>query len=243
MTGSAICWNRKINGNVTTFGVSGLLYNTNLIPYDRNSGSNWSQMENLCVNGPLSGNVPETFPIVETTWESFKQMFPGSKIITTATGFSRPYGSYPYGDYKTNNNRLLFPVNNNDTRLPGKVRVLGLVEGTKSKAYILTAFSSNTSIINDSLNGVQIVLVGNNSRNFAAAFKRKATDGTMLTFQPVSGNEPAVMIGSDGTNYDLFGFGLDGPRKGQQLESLDQSYIAYWFAWGAFHPGTEVFGN
>ena len=45
LTGTAINWNRKLNGITTTFGVSGLLYNSNLIPYDRETDSNWSQMQ------------------------------------------------------------------------------------------------------------------------------------------------------------------------------------------------------
>ncbi len=242
LTGSAIGWNRKIDGSVTTFGVSGLLYNTNLLPYDRETGSNWSQMELLCVNGSRAGKIPETVPLIETTWESFKQMFPDSKIITTATGFSRSYGTYPYDDYKTNNDKLLFPINNKDSRLSAKTRVLGVKINQQSKAYRISSFTSTTTVIHDSLGGEQIVLVGNSSRNFATAFKRTASDGTLLTFTPVTGIGTAVLRDSDGTNYDLFGYGLDGPRQGQRLISLEESYIAYWFAWGTFHVGTEIYG-
>ena len=55
LTGTGIGWDRNIDGNETTFGVSGLLYNTNLIPYDRATGSNWSQILNASVNGSLAG--------------------------------------------------------------------------------------------------------------------------------------------------------------------------------------------
>ena len=51
LTGSAISWNRTFGGQTTTFGVSGNLYNSNLITYDRASDSNWSQMRLLCVQG------------------------------------------------------------------------------------------------------------------------------------------------------------------------------------------------
>ena len=33
LTGTSLAWDRTINGQETTFGVSGLLYNTNLMPY------------------------------------------------------------------------------------------------------------------------------------------------------------------------------------------------------------------
>ncbi len=241
LTGSAIGWNRKIDGSVTTFGVSGLLYNTNLLPYDRETASNWSQMEMKCVNGVRSGKTPETFQVIETTWESFQQMFPDSKIITPATGFSRSYGTYPYGDYRTNHGWVIFPIGNDDRRLNRKVRVLGFVVGGQSKAYPISVFTENTTIIEELFGGEKIVSVGNSSRNFAAIFKRTATDGTVLSFEAVTGNGTAVMSDAEGTNYDIFGFGLDGPRKGQRLEAISESYIAYWFAWAAFHPDTEIY--
>ncbi len=42
LTGSGIAVNRDVGGYVTTFGVSGLLYNSNLMPYDRLTRSYWS---------------------------------------------------------------------------------------------------------------------------------------------------------------------------------------------------------
>ena len=91
LTGSAVAWNRIINGTETTFGVSGLLYNTNLIPYDRLTQSNWSQMKLQCVNGELIGQTPQLFNIVETTWKTWKELYPNTLVVSTNTGFSRPY--------------------------------------------------------------------------------------------------------------------------------------------------------
>ena len=53
LTGTGIGWDREINGATTSFGVSGLLYNSNIIPYDRLTDSNWSQIQNKCVNGQI----------------------------------------------------------------------------------------------------------------------------------------------------------------------------------------------
>ena len=43
LTYSSIGWDRTLNGTTTTFGVSGLLYKNNLVPYDRLTDSNCSQ--------------------------------------------------------------------------------------------------------------------------------------------------------------------------------------------------------
>mgnify|MGYP002624136662 FL=1 len=51
LTGTGICWNREIDGMQTTFGVSGWLYRSNLIAFDRATDSYWSQMRMDCING------------------------------------------------------------------------------------------------------------------------------------------------------------------------------------------------
>ena len=101
LTGSTINYNRDLNGNITTFGVSGLLYNTNLIPYDRATNSNWSQMKLLCVNGELKGKTPETYITIETSWATWKRIFPDAQGVRShrRTVFLLdilPYGSW-YG--------------------------------------------------------------------------------------------------------------------------------------------------
>jgi len=78
LTGTGVSWNRELDGEVTTFGVSGKLYNTNLMPFDRKTESYWSQMRLDCVQGDLVSTVIETFPIIETTWETWIAMYPNS---------------------------------------------------------------------------------------------------------------------------------------------------------------------
>ena len=97
LTGTAFAWESISNGTKTTFGVSGLLYNANLILYDRNTGSNWSQLRLECVNGPLINNKPKLMNVVETNWKTWRALYPNTEVLTTQTGFSRTYGTSPYG--------------------------------------------------------------------------------------------------------------------------------------------------
>lgn len=241
LTGTGIGWVREVNGWPTTFGVSGLLYNTNLIPYDRNTNSNWSQILLKGVNGPQSGKEIETYPVLETTWQTWKTMFPGSKVLNTNTGFSRNYGNYPYGNYRTNHDLLLFPVVPDDKRLPRKQRGLGLIINEKAKFYPVEKFGSAATVFHDVFENVDLVVVGSKDLNFVAAFERKLTDGTLLEFSAISetGN-PVVMKDSEGSEWNVFGEAVAGPREGSVLKPA-QSFVGYWFAWGAFYPGTEIF--
>ena len=135
LTGTSVAWDRTIGGEVTTFGVSGFLYNNNLLPYDRNSESVWSQMRTECINGDLLATQLETYPLVETTWANWKNIIDEPTILSDNTGYGRDYTSYPYGDYDTDHNYLTFPIDFDDNRLPRKERVHGVVVGDKAKVY------------------------------------------------------------------------------------------------------------
>ena len=116
-------WDIDSETGNTEFGVSGLLYNSNLILYDRATNSNWPQMLMASANGSQSGKSATQKPIVETTWERFKMMYPQALVLNDNTGFSRDYNDYPYGNYLTNP-RLLFQVKNvEDERLNKKERI------------------------------------------------------------------------------------------------------------------------
>ena len=238
LTGSGIGWNRELNGSVTTFGVSGLLYNTNLIPYDRATNSNWSQMKLQCVNGQLEGSSPDIYQVVETSWETWLKIYPDAQTVSDRTGHSRQYGNYPYGSYRTNNN-LIFPVGNNDSRLPMKERVHGIIEGATARAYRFDSFESGIVTINGMIRTNEIVVVGSKESNFIVSYYTKLDDGTTLEFQAVQNQLPVILKDNEGNSWDIFGQAVEGIRLGQNLKPT-KSFIAYWFAWAAFYPNTDI---
>jgi len=164
--------------------------------------------------------------------------------MSTATGFNRPYGLYPYSfggqDYRRDG-FLLFPISNDDTRLPRKERIVGVVVNDKAKAYRIGGFAPDIEVINDTFNGATLVVVGSSGKNIGMIFGRRLSDGTVLTFSAVQNDPLAVMTDNEGTRWDLFGVGLSGPRVGQHLPATD-SYIAFWFGWAVFNTGSEIHG-
>lgn len=235
LTGTAMAWNRKINGFETTFGVSGLLYQTNIIPYDRQSNSNWSQLQMRAVQGPLSGSKAVVYAVVETDWKTWRDMYPNTKVMTDETGFNRSYGVYPYGNYRTDNNSLLFPVNPLDERVPAKERVHSIKIGDKLKSFRQSLFTDNTTIINDLFNEAEIVVAGNEKDNLFVSFGRKLADGTILEMSAIQNVLPVIMQDQEGNEWDVFGVAVSGPREGAQLP-IYPSLMAYWFSMGAFYP-------
>ncbi|MCK5279584.1 MAG: DUF3179 domain-containing protein, partial [Cyclobacteriaceae bacterium] len=232
LTGTGIAWSRNINGKTTTFGVSGLLYNSNLIPYDRLTDSNWSQLRLDCVNGQLLGDTIETFHLVETKWKTWKEMFPNSSVVTSNTGYGRDYNRYPYGDYKTNNSKLLFPVTPKDDRLAGKERVLGLILNGKAKVYRFSLFEKQTKLIHFQFEGKNLIVIGSRNKNFIVAFENNL-NGEERTFTAIDEGEN-IMQDDKGNKYNLFGMITDGVDKGNKLASTT-SFMGYWFSFGAFY--------
>ena len=142
LTGTATAWNRKINGTLTSFGVSGLLYNSNIVPYDRATGSNWSQLLNTAIWGEKKGKKPKNHMVLETTFSTWKELYPTSKVMNFSTGYNRNYGSYPYGDYKTSK-QFIFPVKYEDRRLHEKERVHAVRVNGKVRVYRFLSFTGN----------------------------------------------------------------------------------------------------
>jgi len=248
LTGTAIGLSRDLvvdgQSKKTTFGVSGLLYNTNLILYDRLTNSYWSQMRNQCVAGKLKGEFPNNLTLLETSYQTAKELYPQARVVSSNTDVynASQYDHYPYGDYRTNNNTLLFSVSNDDTRLPRKERILGIVENNASKAYRFSSFGDTNSVITDQVGGIDVVIAGNQTKGVMLAFTANWVGGQKLSFNAVNDvNVPAVFLKDNlGNQYDILGFAVTGPDAGKQLQQV-HTYISYWFAWGAFHPETDIY--
>jgi len=246
LTGSAIAWNRELNGQETTFGVSGLLYQTNLMPYDRLTNSTWSQMRLDCVNGDLIGTKAETYQVVETTWATWQEMYPQTKVNSLNTGFSRSYSRFPYiqggQDYRTSNSYFLFPIGPSDGRLPAKDRVLGVIIQDQAKVFPINEMDDEVTVIEDRFKDVGLVVVGSRTKNFIVAFKAPTGGASGLEFNAVQDQLPVVMEDDKGNRWSVFGEAVSGPRAGQHLES-PQSLIGYWFTFGSFYPTPEIYGE
>ncbi len=240
LTGSATCWNREINGEVTTFGVSGSLWNSNIVPYDRATDSNWSQLLMHGVSGSNVNRNAEQYPIIETTWATWQRMYPNTKVVSRNTGHRRQYGVYPYGSYKTSQSTI-FPLDNADTRLHNKERVLAVFEQDSVIAFRFSTFNERVKIVEERIMDNNIVVVGSEDQNFLAAYSADIDEVSTLTFTPLKNRLPRVMEDNEGNQWDIFGRCVKGVREGQQLPPT-RSYIAYWFALPAVYDKVEIYG-
>jgi hypothetical protein len=133
LCGTGMVFDRRIDGEPRRFGVSGLLYRSDVLMFDRETESLWSQIASEAVTGPLRGRRLVLLRSERTTWEDWKRRFPGTTVLSRKTGHRRDYDRTPYGDYATSR-RLLFPVATNDRFHPKELTV-GLRSGDEARAY------------------------------------------------------------------------------------------------------------
>jgi hypothetical protein len=238
LTGTASAWSRQLNGAVTTFGVSGLLYNSNLIAYDRLTNSNWSQVRGDCVNGVLLGRIANDYHLLETTWETARKMFPEALVLTRNTGFNRNYTFYPYGAYREND-RLFFPVRNLDKTLQIKERVLGLVSDLRVRVYRFEDFIE-PMVIRETFGGKTYIIAGNAAEDYLIAFEISTASDVSYDFIENPSNPSVLIQDSEGNQWDILGRAVAGPKTGTSLIKAD-AFIGFWFSWAAFHPRVEIF--
>ena len=201
LCGTGMAFDANVDGKaVSSFGVSGLLYNSDVLLYDRGTESLWSQILEQAVAGPLKGRKLLPVPLTHTSWADWRKRHPRTEVLSTDTGHVRDYERDPYAGYDSVQ-RLMFDVQHRDERLPLKEWVLGVRVAGQAKAYPFSALAKRVD---------------------ASGQLRDQLGGTALT------------IRFDGMHRTAEAF----DAKGQALPSV----MAFWFAWVAFHPKTEVLG-
>jgi len=134
LCGTSMVFDRRINGTVRRFGVSGLLYQSDVLMYDRESESLWSQLKMEAVSGPEAGKKLTWLPSRHLTWKAWRTAHPQGEVLSTKTGFSRNYDGQAYASYFATD-RTMFPVPRTRTELPNKEWVIGVLINGKAKAY------------------------------------------------------------------------------------------------------------
>jgi hypothetical protein len=134
LCGTALVFDRRLQGRARKFGVSGLLYQSDLLMYDCETESLWSQIGANALTGALMGQRLELMRSKITTWKTWREAHPETTVLSKQTGYQRDYGRTPYEGYETSK-LLYFPVEA-DTRRHPKMPTLGLrIPNVPSRAY------------------------------------------------------------------------------------------------------------
>ena len=222
LTGSGIAFDPRVDGRVRNFGVSGLLYRTNLIMFDRDTESLWNQMLLSGMCGLERGKELARLPIVETTWGHWRTLHPNTTVMTENTGFAdRPYGLYPYGNYDEPHNTDIGFLSTstrmriNDVR-PPKELALGIFNGSVAVAYTFGVLSDQGTAVavSDTVASTPVLVTYFAPQETAMAFDRRV-NGAELTFTVATEAPMTLMDRETGTVWDATGKAVTGPLAGE----------------------------
>lgn len=147
---SAVVFSRRVGDAIYEFGVSGLLYNSNLLMFDRQpqgpGESLWSQLLGKAVAGPSAGQALDKIPFTLTTWRDWLERHPHTEVIAPAAEYKSRYKRDPYISYFSSE-RVRFPVTPepDSTFLPNKTPMVILGGSGRYKAFTYSAIEKNTS--------------------------------------------------------------------------------------------------
>ena len=184
LTGSGLKFDRNafVRGKTVRLGVSGLLYNSNLVMWDRETDSLWSQMRLEAIAGPKMKAASPLRGVLEMTWKAWKTLHPDTLVVSSHTGYARDYQTYPYQDYRTDHSNTFRGTNPKpDARFKNKDRVFGVVVNGEAKAYVwnsVYAKLGDSGIIEDEIAEVPILIVYHRPSQFFHAFDRRIAGKT-----------------------------------------------------------------
>lgn len=154
LCGSGMAFNtNKIGG----LGVSGLLYNSDVLLYDRATESLWSQIMGEAIAGKKIGERLEYITTTYTTWGQWKKQFPNTLVLSQNTGFNKNYNKTAYEGYE-GTEKLLFPVSNKNKTLKNKERIIGIEINGQFKAYSFSKRKKQNNIVKDIFNNKKITI-------------------------------------------------------------------------------------
>lgn len=156
LNGAGVVYDPVVSGQHLMFGVTGKLYNSTVVLYDRQTQSLWSQVAKKAVAGPSTGTKLEMIPSLTTTWKHWKTLHPETRVLSPDTGYRRDYNQNPYNAYNSSDG-LMFPVPNNvKSKLRNKERVIGLEMNGVSKAYPFSRLKKKRTPIEDEIGGEKV---------------------------------------------------------------------------------------
>ena len=169
---TTIVFDRRLDGRVLDFGVSGNLRNSDLVMYDRQTESWWQQFAGEAIVGELTWRRLALLSSRLESWAEFRARAPMGKVLVPNDPGARDYGVNPYAGYDSRTR----PYDFYDGPLPEEVaplsRVVSLAD--RREAWSLDLLRARREI--------------------------RAADGTLIRWEPGQSSALDAALIVDGTD-------------------------------------------
>lgn len=213
LTKSAIAYSRN-----KTLRASGYLYKNNMVPWDEDTETLWSQMLIRGIKGANINQRLNTLAVVETRWETIKNYFPNAKVLKTIVPSSGRIST----SKKADNNNL---TNGN---LPDdREYVYGILDEDNNVNIFQYEDFASQSRYDITLRQYNYIVYGNESHRIISAFEVDDFNN----YQILDESEfPFVLQDLNGIKYNVLGVGTNGDILGKPR----YAYVAAWWAFEDF---------
>lgn len=177
---------------------------------DTETGSLWSHILGLCVEGQHKGTRLETIPSDMLTWSAWKAEYPESTVLNMKRT-NRNYTSEFYKD-------------------PDRF-VIG-IRGRRGMCHVSLATLKESAVLNLDAKAKPVLALFDSSSTSARLFSRQHGE-EVLTFESVESQ--MLRDRQTGSLWDRSGTAVEGELKGQVLKPL-VGIISFRKAWLTFHP-------
>ena len=245
---SAVVFDRRIDGKAYDFGVSGMLRESDLVMYDRQTYALWQQITGEAIVGDMTGVRLELVTSQTVSFKAFSRAFPDGLVLSRDTGYARPYGKNPYVGYEFHDQTIM-PVNPARKLKAPKDRLVTVARAGRTKAYPFPVLRK-ARVVEDSLDGAAYVVMYEKGTVTALDQSQIASsrdvgsvgvfsaglDGQRLRFEKKG---ERIVDSNTGSSWNVLGMAVDGPLKGRRLRPVAHG-VYFAFAWLVFHPDTEI---
>jgi hypothetical protein len=198
------------------FKASGKLLRDNLVPWDEETETLWSQMYMKGIQGTSKDILLNTIPVIETRWSTVKEYFPNAIVLTN---FSITNRYNPPTDNTDNSNDALAPD-------PGDF-VYGILNDFGNIHIFKYTDFRDSHRIDVIIRGEKFIVYGDGGKRIINAFKVDNFDD----YEVLENKFPMVLKNKSGTEYSILGVS----KNVQTLEKPTYAYVAIWNAWDAFY--------
>lgn len=160
LCGSAMVFRRDIKGKLLTFGISGLLHQSNVLFYDHQTESLWSQLDMKAISGDMKGTGFDIYPSTMATWKEWRNKYPDTLVLSRDTGYARDYSRDPYAGYESSKS-IMFPVSKKSSRFHPKEKILVVISGDNAKAYPFSELKKAGNTLSDNVGNSKIDIIFN----------------------------------------------------------------------------------
>ncbi len=175
LCGSGMAFNRLVDDQLLSFGISGLLLNNNVLMFDQTTNSLWSQIDSEAITGANKGKKLIELPVMHMTWSEWKEKFPNSQVLSRETGYDFPYAEAAYVGYDRTD-EVPFPVVAENDDFKPKELVMGVSVDGQFKAYPLRSIKKKKNKFDDLIGRKKVSIQYSKKSNTAQIFDEEGNE-------------------------------------------------------------------